>query len=304
MHEQQQREHLRAVARRQHGLFTLAQVLAIGTSRATVRRRLASGDWSEVDTRVYRIATGTPVDWKAVLMARVLTTKGWASHESAGSLFGLIEHSCDPVVSVLSSARTAARRTSHSTSCLPPVDRTSVSGIPATTPARTLLDLATMMPEPAFHDVLDVALLRRLVVPARLRARAEALWTPRRGGCAVVLRALDERAHARGELRNVWEARVLRELRARGLPEPSCNHLVRVGGRRRHLDFAWPAQAVALEFDGFEPHSLRRVFDDDRVRQNDLVDAGWRVFRVTSTSLTNDPKRTFGPIARALGFDL
>jgi very-short-patch-repair endonuclease len=46
------------------------------------------------------------------------------------------------------------------------------------------------------------------------------------------------------------------------------------------------------------------VFDDDRIRQNDLVGAGWRVFRLTSTVLMNDPRLAFGAIARALGVDL
>jgi hypothetical protein len=226
------------VARRQHGLFTLTQALGGGTSRSTVRRRLASGQWLEVDTRVYCIATGTALDWRAVLMARVLATNGWASHQSAASLLGLVEPSEVPVVTVLSSARTAARPGIRSTSCLLPIDRTSVDGIPATTPARTLLDLAMVMPLSRFCDVLDLALVRRVVLPSRLRARAEALRTPRRRGCAVVLKALEEREQVNGEVRNVWEARVLRELRALRIPQPSCNHLVRVGGRRRYIDFA------------------------------------------------------------------
>ncbi|HEX5587270.1 MAG TPA: hypothetical protein VFZ17_08185 [Acidimicrobiia bacterium] len=160
------------------------------------------------------------------------------------------------------------------------------------------------MSEPQFHDILDAALVRGIVVPSRLRARAQALWTPRRRGCSIVLRALGERAGAIGDVRNIWEARVIRALRAAGFPEPCCNHPVFVGGRRRYLDFAWPRQMVAVEFDGFEPHSRRQVFDDDRVRQNDLVDAGWIVFRLTATSLGGNSERALQPIARSLGIDL
>jgi very-short-patch-repair endonuclease len=99
----------------------------------------------------------------------------------------------------------------------------------------------------------------------------------------------------------VWESRVLRELRRRGFPDPSCNHRVRTGGRVRYLDFAWPDRKVAVEFDGFELHALRRaVFDDDRARQNDLVDDGWRVYRLTSTALERDAASALAPIARAL----
>ena len=45
---------LRATARRQRGLFTLAQVLAAGFDRDRVRFELAVGAWQEVAPRVYR----------------------------------------------------------------------------------------------------------------------------------------------------------------------------------------------------------------------------------------------------------
>ena len=88
--------------------------------------------------------------------------------------------------------------------------------------------------------------------------------------------------------------RIVRQL---GMPDPKINYRVRVGGRFRYLDLAWPEAKVAVEFDGFVPHSTRRVFDDDRVRQNDLVDDEWAVFRVTKTMLDADPLATFRPIA-------
>ena len=74
-------------------------------------------------------------------------------------------------------------------------------------------------------------------------------------------------------------------------PTPQVNYRVRVGGRVRYLDLAWPDAKVAVEFDGFVPHSTRRVFDDDRVRQNDLVADGWTVFRVTEDDARRDAAR-------------
>jgi len=97
----------------------------------------------------------------------------------------------------------------------------------------------------------------------------------------------------------VWEAKVLRIVNDLGLPRPEVNYRVRVGGRVRYLDLAWPDAKVAVEFDGFVPHSTRRVFDDDRARQNDLVADGWNVFRVTA-SMLRDAMRTFTPIATAI----
>src|SRR5262249_7197338 len=151
-----------------------------------------------------------------------------------------------------------------------------------------------------FEEVLDVAIVTRVVRPVRLRARARVLWAPRRRGCAIVLRLLDERDPARVASRSVWEARVLRLIRVCGLPDPVVKSRVRVGGRTRYLDFAWRKDKVAVEFDGFVPHSSRRVFDDDRDRQNDLVDDDWLLIRLTKTALERDARAALRPVERAL----
>src|SRR5262249_11196595 len=152
----------------------------------------------------------------------------------------------------------------------------------------TLIDLAGVLPRDEFADVLDAALTRRLVSARALGERAVELWAPRRSGCAVVLALLKERDPS-VDLRSVWEARVLRAMHKAGLRETRCNLAVIVGGRRRVIDFAWPDEKVAVEFDGYAHHSSRRAFDDDRARQNDFVDAGWRVFRLTATAMARDP---------------
>jgi very-short-patch-repair endonuclease len=79
------------------------------------------------------------------------------------------------------------------------------------------------------------------------------------------------------------------------------NHRVRVGGRTRYIDLAWPDRRVAVELDGFVAHSPRRVFDDDRDRQNDLVDAKWKVYRITWTAFRRDSQHAFRHVAAALG---
>jgi hypothetical protein len=116
-----------------------------------------------------------------------------------------------------------------------------------------------------------------------------------------VLRILEEAHPQLWRARNEWEGRVLRLFRRSGAPDPVPNYGVHVGGGPRYIDLAWPDHLVAVEFDGFVPHSTRRVFDDDRVRQNDLVDAGWRVFRLTSTAVKRTPSVAIAPVLRALG---
>jgi very-short-patch-repair endonuclease len=200
---------------------------------------------------------------------------------------------------VVRERRTKQRAPAPSTDSLPEQDLTVVDGIPCTTVARTLVDVGGLMPRARFEDVLDTALVRGLVTAAVLRSRATDLWAPRRNGCAIVLELLDARDGGLRRAANVWEAKVLRVVRRLGLPRPEVNHRIEVAGRVRYLDLAWPDVKVAVEFDGFVPHSTRRVFDDDRARQNDLVADGWTVFRVTAAMLS-DVERTFGPIAAAI----
>jgi very-short-patch-repair endonuclease len=249
---------------------------------------------------VYRAALTADPDWRAITLAHVFAVSGVAGRRSALALYGLMDPPGEPVVLTRRERRTAARSPAPSTDQLRDRDVTCVDGIPATTPARTLVDSAGRMPSARFEDVLDTAIVQRLVTAERLEACARELWAPRRNGCAIVLALLAERDPNLSWARNVWEAKVAREIRRLRLPAPRFNHPVVVGGRRRYLDVAWPEVKVAVEFDGFVPHSTRRVFDDDRVRQNDLVADGWIVFRVTKAMLDADPVRTFGPVAAAI----
>jgi very-short-patch-repair endonuclease len=293
-------ERLREFAERQHGVFTLAQALESGYSRSTVYRRVAAGEWSAPAPQVFRVEPSSAASWRTATMAYTLSIGGAACRQSALALHGLFGPPAEPEIVVLRTRRTGARAPAPSTDRLPPIDLTVVDGIRTTAPPRTLIDVAGRLPRARFEDVLDTAIVRRAVTVDRLRARAQDLWAPRRNGCAIVLELLAARDPGLHLARNVWEAKVVREARRLGLPTPCLNFRVRVGGRVRYLDLAWPDAKVAVEFDGFVPHSTRRVFDDDRLRQNDLVAAGWIVFRVTKTMLDADPTATFAPIATAI----
>jgi very-short-patch-repair endonuclease len=79
------------------------------------------------------------------------------------------------------------------------------------------------------------------------------------------------------------EMRFARAIVAGGLAEPVQQHRVAVGNRRRRIDLAYPDLKVAVEIDGWDHHRTRTAFDEDRARANDLVVAGWRVLRFTSS---------------------
>lgn len=89
----------------------------------------------------------------------------------------------------------------------------------------------------------------------------------------------------------------LRWLRDAGLPAPALQHQVVILSHVLLLDAAWPAQRVALEVDGWDPHRTRGSFDRDVVKANLLLGAEWRVIHATSRSA---PEHVIGQIRRLL----
>ena len=74
-----------------------------------------------------------------------------------------------------------------------------------------------------------------------------------------------------------------------------------VHGLVAELDYAYPAPRIALEVDGYGVHlRSRETFEHDRVRQNELEIAGWRVLRFTSHALRHEPERVAGQVRRTL----
>ncbi len=288
---------LRVHARRQLGCFTHAQARDAGIDEREVERRIARGAWEEVAAGVYRAAPAASISREQRLMALTLSVDGVAFGRSAAWLYGLLPAPRHPEVLVVRVDRNRLRDGLHSTRSLPTAEIARVKGIRATIPTRTVIDAAGTLAQSAVVRLVDRAVVRRLVRPSSLWRRAIELQNSKRPGCRKVLSALASQHAGLVSARNEWEAQLLRMVDEAGLPEPVPNHGLVLDGQRRFLDIAWPDHMVDLEFDGFEPHMVRAVFDDDRVRQNALVAAGWTVFRVTSRMLEHQPGRLLAAIA-------
>ncbi len=66
-----------------------------------------------------------------------------------------------------------------------------------------------------------------------------------------------------------------------GLPIPELQYEVVDGNRQlRRLDFAWPDQRVAVEYDGMDWHSGPDAMRRDRERHGALLDIGWIVIAI------------------------
>lgn len=270
---------LRRLAEGRHSLVDRAAARAAGAGRHALRRRLASPDWSQVSDRVMRLA-GAPVTDVGRAMAAVLDAGSGAvlSHSSAAALWGLPGFDCLPL-HVSRPRSTRGRGPSlarlHHPTVLPTDHCTVHDGVPVTTLARTVCDLAGCERSARLERVLHAALRTGLSWKALEQAVAD-LAGPGRPGSGVV-RELLARHRGRPVLGSGLEARFLDALRAAGLPEP--RRQVDVGGDTwvGRVDFLYDDPRLVVEIDGSWCHDGVLDAQRDRRRNAALVAAGFSV---------------------------
>lgn len=269
-------------ARRRLGLITAADAHEAGLSRHQIKSRLDAGRWELVARGVYSLAGVPSSSAQLVLAACLAGPPGTvASHASAAALFGLVPAPKVPHVSV--AGRSSARNplaVVHRVS-LPDSDRTWVGPVPSTTPARTLVDLASVVLPSCFQGALDYALARRLVRPAQISSLIVKGTAARSRAGATVVRSALEPWTSGIAFESVMEVRLFRRLRLWGVPTPVGQYEVRRpnGSFVARLDLAWPDRLVGLEYQGKLAHSpSHAAHDEARIAQ--LESLGWRIEEV------------------------
>jgi hypothetical protein len=280
------------LAMRQGGLVTVAQLKAAGLSRSSVQRETQRGRLLLLRSGVYRVA-GAPPDpseaLRAVLLAR---PDAVASHRSAASLWALIDDIPEPEVT-LSPAAPKLRAVILHRGELAPADVRVAGGMRVTSPARTIVDLAAVLPANWVERLLHDSVMRQLCLYEDVRVVLERIGGRGRAGTAVLREMLADTA---GD--SPLEARWHRLLCAAGLAPPARQYQVVVGGQVFVLDFAWPDVLVAVEVDGYLGHRTRQAFDRDRDKAVALRAAGWTVLPVTSRT---DPDAFLPVLRRFIG---
>lgn len=292
-------QRLVALARAQRGVLTVTQAELLGISRRVLAHRAHLGSLERLYPGIYRIAAAAPSAHGGVLAACFAWGPGAvASHRCAARLWQLPGFERASIE--LTVPRGRKRRWNHRVhrpAPIEPADVTSVDAIPVTTIERTLLDLGSVRGVRALENAVDDALRRRLTTLEELRAhlaRAKG-----RHGAPTLGHTLAQRLGPPPE--SVLERRVLRTIRSGGLPEPVAQHQVHVGNRVvARVDFAYPEHLVAIEADSFRWHSSRQALDRDARRQTVLASLGWRVIRVTSRQLDEEPDAVQRSIRAAL----
>jgi hypothetical protein len=280
------RRQLNALAAVQGGLFSLSQAAELGYTDKRLAGAVRRGEFRRVRRSVYAIGGARPASVEPAIAAALAVGRAVVvSHASAAAVHGLwcAPPRASPVeLTVVGPGRDATLPgvNVHRRRQLPPADVEIRYGVQVTTPARTLVDLASRLAPSRLAKALDEGVLaRHWSVPdvARCVARTDANFPGRRRLSALLAeRDADALPDSGLELRVF---RILAPLR------PFCvHHVVTVAGATYVLDMAWPELRVAVEIDG-RRHRLasRSAFDRDRAKGNALALAGWRVAHLTST---------------------
>ena len=274
-----------ALARRQHGVVSTAQLLAIGMTKDAIHSRLRAGRLHPVQRGVYAVGH-MALTRRSRQLAAVLACGPAAvlSHRSAGALWGICREERTIEVTGPLGARPRAGMLVYRSRRLDPADWTVVDGIPVASLARTIVDLAEVLDERRLADAVHEAEIRRAFDLGPVR---EALGrVPGRAGRHRLLRVLsdyEERPFTRTEA----ERRFLRLCEEHGLPRPAANLWV----KGLEVDFLWADAGLVVEFDGAGTHRTRRAFHEDRGRDRALAAVGVQVVRVTWRDLVRSPAR-------------
>ena len=268
-----------------HGVVSRDELLAHGIGRGSIARRLEAGRLHLIHRGVY--AVGHPAislhgRWRAAVLA--CGPGAVLSHRDAAHLWG-IRQSARRDIDVTAPGRSRHRRrgiTVHRPRTLHPGDVTVKDGIHVTTVARTVLDLADVVPTRQLRRAHEESQRLGLFDLANARSTL-ARATGRRGlGAfnALLAEALDA-PPTKGEL----EARFHDLIRRHGLPVPQFN----VALKGFEVDALWPGPRVAVELDSFAFHGrTREQHERDRVKQLRLQADGFEVVRVTWRMLEDD----------------
>jgi len=263
-----------------------------------VQRRLENGRLVTLHRGVYAVGHRR-LRREGFWLAAVLAAGPGAvlSHREAAALHGLRPADRSTVDVTVAARRRLPGVLVHRVERLVSGDVTVVGAIPVTTVARTLVDLAEVVPPQALRKALEEAERSR-----RLDVRAiEEVLRRTRGrngrGRERIGRALRELARAGTTLtRSELENQFLALLEAHNLPRPSAN----AWAEHMEVDAVWPAARLAVELDGWNAHKTRDAFQRDRTRSNDLQGAGWTILRFTHADVVHRPAETAGRVARVL----
>jgi very-short-patch-repair endonuclease len=286
---------LAALAERQMGVVAHSQMLELGLSKSAIHRMVQAGRLHRLYRGVYAVGHRA-VSAEGRLMAAVLACGRGAvlSHRSAAARWSMVA-----VPSVIDVTVERGRGGGHRGIEIHRVrhfdrrDWMVMDGLRLTTPARTLLDLAEVVPPRQLRRAAQEAARMRRFNERAIRELLDR--SPGRRGHRQ-LRALLRDAVIEPRSRTYLEDRFLELVKEAGVEKPQIN--AKLLGYT--VDALWEAQKVVVELDGFQDHGTRARFETDRERDATLQLAGYTVLRFTDRMLEREHERVRATLRASL----
>ena len=276
---------IRALAGRQAGHISRAQLVDLGLSQGAITARIRTGALVRRYPGVYALPPARH-DPPALIAAAVLAggPTAAASHTSAGYLWEYLPHyQPPPEITLPTGDRRPRHIHTHRCLSLEPRDVTRQRGIPTTTRARTLLDLAPALTHKQLTRLANHQLREKLI---RHAALDDVLTrNPRHPGTKLLTPFLD--LPGINPTASHLEDLFLAFIKKHGLPTPVINYNL----RRKQSDAYFPEHNLIVELDGWEYHKDHQAFEDDRERDAENLLHGTPTIRITDTRLTTDDDR-------------
>ena len=281
---------LARLAGQQYGLVARFQLIEAGWSEGAIQKRIRSGRLHQLHAGVYLVGHRL-ISREGRWMAAVLASGPEAvlSHWSAAHLWMIRPNSRTIIDVTVPRKSTSTKGIRRHHSLLPADERTIEEGIPVTTVPRTILDLAATESADVVENLLREAEHRQLSDRLSLPHLIERY--PGKRGTRKVQLALDRlKEDPVGRKRSRLEERFAPFLRRYRLPLPRFNDWILLGDKRHQVDCHWPDLRQIVELDGWDAHSTRTAFREDRARDRRLTAAGYTVTRITWSQLDDEPE--------------
>lgn len=280
------------LANAQFGVVTRAQLLAAGLSATEVRSRVRGAWLIAVHRGVYRVGHAAPSVAASYFAAWLACGEGaLLAGLAAAWWLGLVRGTAPrPEVACPRERRVPGVLVRHCRG-LGVEDGREWRGVPTTTPARTLTDLAARLPREALARACHEAGVLHRTTPEQVRAALER--RPRLPGAAAL------RAVMTGEepvTLSALERRFLERVSAARLPPPQTNRVA--SGRR--VDCRWPERRLTVELDSFGFHNSRHSWERDRRREREAYARGDQLRRYTYGDVFEDPRRMLAELRELL----
>lgn len=268
------------------GIVTRDELRAAKVTKREIETRIKRGTLIREYPGVYRVGHRAPnVEASYLAAVKACGVGALLSGLSAAFLLGLIKGKAPrPEVTAPKPRRFAAR-----TSPRVCRDRIVWRGIPVTSVARTLIDIAPRLSMEDLARACHEAGVKHGTTPRQV----ERLLRPNTPGAAKL------RAVLRGDVKvllSKLEKKFIERLKDASLPLPETNRPA--GGRR--VDCRWPQHNLTVELDSYTYHQSRHAWEQDREREREAHARGDQFRRYTWGDVFDRPVRMITELSQLL----